>query len=134
MFPWDTPPCEELGSSGFRKFDVASFQPLLLPSLQVFACALLARLVVFATLLRPLSRFAVGTGAKKAKEQRKFREAAWRATLYAVACGYAVKTMMLPEPEAWVLDSKLFWEGWPSHEVTTDMHAIYALYIGLYCH
>ena len=58
-----------------RSYVPASFIPLFLPGLLVFVVATVARWITFITILGPLSRIA----SKKDKDQKKFREAAWRA-------------------------------------------------------
>lgn len=133
MFPFGSPsppPCVS-NFLGLRAFSPRSLGPLLAPATAVFIVAPLARLIVFKMVLEPLSAAAVGANALK--DRKKFQEAAWRATLYAVACSFAAKAMLFP-PVSWLEDSTLFWKGWPEQELTSDMRLIYALYMGLYVH
>ena len=108
--------------------------PLVMPSIASFICATIGRLLVMRFVLRPLAEAAVGEGAANAKLRRKFREAAWRATLYAVACGWAFCCVLTSDDRRWVDDSMHFWIGWPHHEITTQMLSIYAAYLGFYVH
>ena len=115
-----------------RSYVPASFIPLFLPGLLVFVFATVARWITFITILGPLSRIA----SKKDKDQKKFREAAWRAVLYATACGWAGSVLLFGDDYdiGFMNDSELFWKGWPGHEVTPGMASIYQLYLGLYVH
>ena len=122
--------CVSAPYSGLKHYETRSYAPLVVPSLLVLVVATLSRFFAFWTMLKPLSVAA----AYEQKLQKKFREAAWRSILYAIACGYAVKIMLLDEDLPWMSDSDLFWNGWPHHEVTPAMQSIYALYIGLYVH
>lgn len=130
--PPSPPACVTVPFSSLREYEMQSFGPLLIPAAIVFVLATLARLVTFALFLKPFAEAACPTDSKLA---RKFREAAWRSILYAVACGWAIKVMFYgPEELPWMQDSELFWKGWPNHEVTAEMSSIYALYLGLYVH
>jgi len=94
--------------SSLREFTPHSLLPLFLPGAVVCLVATVARFITFALILKPFSEVAC-PGAKEAKQQRKFREAAWRASLYTVACGWAVKVVLLGDMP-WVHESELFWK------------------------
>ena len=116
------PVCESYEFSSLKAYEPHSLVPLFVPGLVIFVVATLARLATFALVLKPLSEAAC-PGADLAKQQRKFREASWRACLYAVACGYAVKIMLLDNEyfSQWMADSNLFWAGWPQQEAASDV-------------
>ena len=108
--------------------------PLVLPSIASFIGATIGRLLVMRFILHPLAETAVGTDPASAKLRQKFREAAWRAILYVVACGWAVRCALTSDDQEWLYDSQHFWIGWPHHEMTTQMLSIYTVYVGFYVH
>ena len=117
--------------SSLKEYEMQSLAPLIGPAAFVFLVATLARFATFALVLKPLSVLA---SPRDVKLQRKFREAAWRSILYAVACIWAASIMVFGDDLDWMHDSEFFWKEWPNHEVTRDMSSIYELYLGLYVH
>jgi ceramide synthetase len=105
--------------------------PLLMPAAAVFVLATLGRWVTFALVLKQLS---VAACPSAPKQQRKFREAAWRGCLYMLACGWVVKCSLIGDDMPWLRASEHFWKGWPEHEVSSEISSLYALYVGLYTH
>lgn len=131
-----SPGCETPNFWWSKPGERQPFAELMYPAFIVFVAATLARFAAFKLVLQPLSAYAVGAGAKTAR--RKFCEAAWRACLYATACGVAVSHLFGGEELPFMSDSYLFWKGYPNQEVTAyeqeAIASIYALYIGLYVH
>lgn len=137
MFFAPSPPaCESLGAGSFepnlKKFEVRGPEQILPMAAAVFLLTTLTRMVVFEFVLERLAAVACGSDAKL---RRKFREAAWRACIYAAACTFAVSAFVLVEEQpGWLHDSELFWKGWPDHELAPSIQYLYALYFGFYIH
>ena len=133
LFWGGTPACVSDPFTSLKEYRVHSLLPLVGPGVVVFLVATLARFVTFKLILGPIASAAC-PGVAAEKTRRKFREAAWRSCLYAVACGWACNVLLLGDDLPWMRESELFWKGWPDQIVTRAMVSIYELYLGLYVH
>ena len=128
------PPCTPSRFTHFKEYEYQPLAQLVLPSIASFVIATLMRMLLMRLALHPLCELAVGPGEGRAKDRQKFREAAWRALLYTVACAWAILSVLNTEDHEWLYDSSHFWVAWPNHVTTPEMASVYAVYIGFYVH
>ena len=64
----------------------------------------------------------------------KFVEACWRFLFYAYFCMVGYRAIFLPTTVSWVLDTRLHWQGWPLHRVSSAISYYYQIELGAYIH